>query len=701
MITMDDNPLLQRWTTPYGLPPFEAIRPEHFVPAFDQAMSSHRAEIDTIAAGVAAPTFENTLAAFDRSGGDLARIEKVFYNLTASETSPALQAAEREISPRLAAHYSAVYLNASLFARIEDLHGRHGELGLNAEQLALLERVHLDFEREGARLPAVVKGRIAAIAERLATLATQFAQNVLADEAEYRLRLENERDLAGLPEDLRAAAREAARQRGENGGFLITLSRSLIVPFLTFSERRDLREQAFKAWILRGENDGEHDNRPVACEMLALRNELARLHGYRNYAEYALVDRMAGTPDAVAELLAQVWEPAKARAATERDALRATALAHGETHSIEPWDWRYYAEKVRKAHYGFDATALKPYFALDRMLGAAFDTANRLFGIRFIERPDLHAYHPDVRVFEVRDRDDQVTGLFLSDNFARQTKRGGAWMSAYRNQSRTHGKTMPIIVNNNNFAKGLPGEPTLLSADDVRTLFHEFGHGLHGLLSQVTYERLSGTQVLRDFVELPSQIFEHWAVEPEVLKRHAFHHATGERIPDEMIAQLERAQRWNQGFETVEYTACALLDMALHARTDAADLDISEFERAELERIGMPREIVLRHRLPHFGHLFHGDAYAAGYYVYMWAEVLDCDGYDAFVEAGDPFDPEIAERLRRYVYSSGGTLKPGAAFRAFRGRDPVVRPMLAKRGLIDEHRPARVAANSAADSHTG
>ena len=701
MIAVKDNPLLQPWTAPYGLPPFDAILPEHFAPAFDQALSSHLAEIDTIAAEAAPPTFENTLVAFDKSGSDLARIEKVFYNLTASETSPALQAAELQISPRLAAHYSAIYLHAALFARIDDLHRRHGELGLTAEQLALLERVHLDFERAGARLPAVAKARIAAIAERLATLSTQFGQNVLADESNYRLLLENERDLAGLPEDLRAAAREAALQRGESGAYLITLSRSLIVPFLTFSERRDLREQAFKAWTRRGENDGEHDNRPVAREMLALRNELARLHGYRNYADYALVDRMAGTPDAVAQLLAQVWEPAKARAATECDALRATALAHGETHPIEPWDWRYYAEKVRKAHYGFDATALKPYFTLERMLGAAFDTANRLFGIRFVERHDLHAYHADVRVFEVRGHDDRMIGVFLSDNFARQTKRGGAWMSAYRNQSRVNGETMPIIANNNNFAKGLPGEPTLLSPDDVRTLFHEFGHGLHGLLSQVTYERLSGTQVLRDFVELPSQIFEHWAFEPEVLKRHALHHASGEPIPDEMIAKLKQSQRWNQGFETVEYTASALVDMALHARTDTADVDISEFERAELERIGMPREIVLRHRLPHFGHLFHGDAYAAGYYVYMWAEVLECDGYDAFVEAGDPFDPEVAERLRRYVYSSGGTLEPGAAFRAFRGRDPVVGPMLAKRGLIDDHRPARVATPSAAGSHAG
>ena len=688
MTTNTANPLLQPWTTPYGLPPFADIRAEHFVPAFEEALRLHVAEIRAIADAPAPPSFDNTLAAFDRSGRALSRIEKVFFNLTSSETTPALQAIEREMSPCLAAHHSAIYLDAALFARVDDVHRHRGELDLTPEQLKLLQRVHFDFERAGARLSESAKARHAAIVERLATLSTRFAQNVLADEAGYRLRLTEERDMAGLPQDLRAAAHEAARERGESAAGLITLSRSLIVPFLTFSERRDLREAAFKAWIRRGEDDGDHDNRPIARETLALRNELARLHGYRSYAEFALVDRMAGTPVAVAQLLAQVWEPAKARAATESDALRATALAHGATHPIEPWDWRFYAEKVRKAHYGFDGAELKPYFALDRMLGAAFDTAERLFGLRFAERRDLPAYHPDVRVFEVRGRDDRVVGIFLSDNFARQSKRGGAWMSAYRNQSRVDGETIPIIVNNNNFAKGAPGEPTLLSADDARTLFHEFGHGLHGLLSQVTYDRLAGTNVLRDFVELPSQIFEHWAFEPEVLKRHALHCVTGERIPDALIAKLKEAQRWNQGFETVEYTACALVDMALHARTDADGVDISEFERTELARIGMPREIVLRHRLPHFGHLFQGGAYAAGYYVYMWAEVLDCDGYDAFVEAGSPFDPDVAERLRRYIYSSGGTLDPAVAFRAFRGRDPVVGPMLASRGLVDEREPA-------------
>ena len=690
MTDITDNPLLQPWNAPFGLPPFDRTRPEHFSPAFEHAMHAHRAEVDAIAGNTEPPTFDNTMAALDRSGRALVRIEQLFFNLTASETSPALQAVEREMSPRLAAHHSAIYLDARIFARIDSVAQRRGELGLTPEQSRLVERIHLDFVRAGAKLTAAAKARYGVIEERLAELTTRFSQNVLADEASYRLVLRDEHDLAGLPADLRSAAREAAEERGERGVWMITLSRSLVSPFLTFSARRDLREQAFNAWIRRGEHDGEHDNRPVARAILALRNEQARLHGYRHYADYALVDRMAGTPDAVAGLLEQVWEPAKALAAEERDALRQLALAEGATHPIEPWDWRYYAEKVRKARYHLDDAMIKPYFSLERMLHAAFDTANRLFGIQFVERKDLHAYHADVRVFEVRGGKDgdRLIGIFLSDNFARPTKRGGAWMSAYRWQSRVDGEVLPIVVNNNNFAKAPAGEPTPLSADDVRTLFHEFGHGLHGLLSNVTYERLSGTHVLRDFVELPSQIFEHWGFERAVLKRHALHHATNEPIPDALIETLHKARLFSKGVDTVEYTACALVDMALHARPDADGVDISEFERTELERIGMPSDIVLRHRLPHFGHLFSGSSYAAGYYVYQWAEVLDADGFDAFVEAGDPFDADVAGRLLRYVYSSGGTLPPADAYRAFRGRDPVVGPLLAKHGLADARQPA-------------
>ena len=467
---------------------------------------------------------------------------------------------------------------------------------------------------------------------------------------------------------------------------VITLSRSHIVPFLTFSERRDLRETAWRAWTTRGEHEGETDNRAVAAEILQLRLEQARLHGYESYADFALSDTMARSQAAVTSLLEQVWQPAHARAEEEREALAALASSRGESSAIEPWDWRFYAEKVRQLRFDLDEAAVKPYFPLERMVAAAFDCAERLFGVRFVARPDIAVYHPDVRVYEVHGGAGPI-GLFLHDNFARPTKRSGAWMSAYRMQSRNGdagaAPVLPIIVNNNNFAKGAPGAPTLLSFDDARTLFHEFGHGLHGLLSNVTYERVSGTNVLRDFVELPSQLFEHWLEEPAVLKRHARHHETGTPIPDALIERLHRARHFNQGYETLRYAASALVDMAVHARSDDGPVDVVEFERAELARRGLPAAVGVNHRLVHFQHLFSGSGYAAGYYVYLWAEVLDADGYEAFVEAGDPFDPALAKRLARFIYSSGNSIEPGEAYRAFRGRAAGPEPMLRQRGLLE------------------
>lgn len=682
---MSTNPLLQTWDTPHGMPPFDLIRAEHFVPAFETALAAHRAEIDAIGTASAAPTFDNTLVAFDRSGALFERIVGTFYNLTSSETSPALQAAEREMAPRIAAHNSFLYMHLPLFKRVDALYTARATLGLDTEQLRLLERLHLDFVRAGAKLPPEKQLRYAEVTQQLAELTTRFAQNVLADEAEYRLVLKDESDLAGLPAFVRAAAKQAAAER-ESEGYVITLSRSHIVPFLTFSDRRDLREQAFKAWLKRGEAHPDRNNLDVAKQILALRLEQAQLHGYDCYADYALADTMAGTQEAVNDLLMQVWQRGKVKAADESAALKAMAVSRGEQIAIEGWDWLYYAEKVRKARYDLDEAQVKPYFPLDRMVEAIFDCAQRLFGLRFVAQPDLKAYHPDVNVYEVRDARDRLVALFLHDNFARPTKRGGAWMSNYRQQRNAvlQGETgvIPIVVNNNNFAKGAPGEPTLLSFDDARTLFHEFGHGLHGMLSNVHFERLSGTNVLRDFVELPSQLFEHWLSEPAVLKRHARHHETGESIPDELIAKIKQARTFNQGFEAVTYTASALVDMALHGKTDMHGLDLAEFERTELARLGMPRELFMRHRLPHFQHLFSSASYAAGYYVYLWAEVLDADGYDAFEEAGDPFDPAVAERLLKYIYSSGNSLPPMDAYRAFRGRAPTVEPMLKKKGLV-------------------
>jgi peptidyl-dipeptidase Dcp len=685
-----DNPLLQDWTAAFGLPDFAAIRPAHFEPAFRAAMAAHRAELAAIVADPAPPDFDNTLAAFDRSGRLLSRIASVFYNLTASHTNPALQAVQREMAGPLAGHENAIYLDAGLFARVEAVHERRAAMALAPEQLRLLERVHLDFVRAGARLHGAARERYAQVMEQLAALTTRFAQNVLHDESSWHLVLAGEQDMAGLPGFVRAAARQAAEDRGLAGQAVITLSRSLIVPFLTFSERRDLREQAWRAWTSRGEHAGEHDNREVARDILRLRGEQARLHGHASYADYALADTMAGTRSNVQQLLDEVWPRALAAVQRERAELRQAMDAAGvdAAQPIEAWDWRFWAEKVRQSKYAVDDAEVKPYFPLPAMVQAAFECAGRLFGLQFVERADLPVYHPDVKAYEVRNADGSAVGVFLQDNFARPSKRSGAWMSSLRWQSRNGAggaAELPVILNNNNFAKGSPGEPTLLSMDDARTLFHEFGHGLHGLLSDVTYERLSGTQVLRDFVELPSQIFEHWIAEPEVLKRHARHWQTGEPIPDALIERLHAARRFNQGYETVRYTGSAIVDMAVHARTEAEPpTDLCAFEADLLASLGHPAPVGINHRLVHFQHLFSGSGYAAGYYVYLWAEVLDADGYDAFVEAGSPFDPQVASALRRHVYAAGNSVEPGAAYAAFRGREPSVQPLLKKRGLIED-----------------
>jgi peptidyl-dipeptidase Dcp len=583
------------------------------------------------------------------------------------------------MAPRLAAHESAIYMHGGLFERIAALHARRDALDLDGEDLRLLERIHMDFVLAGAQLPAPARRRHAEITEELAGLTTRFAQNLLAEESGWLLQLHGEADLAGLPESVRSAARSAAVERGlDEDAYAITLSPSLAEPFLTFSSRRDLREAVWRARVERGAHDGEHDNRPVAARIIALRQELAALHGYPTYADYALADRMAQDTAAVLDLLGKAWEPAKAKAAEDRALLTATAQRLGEPTPIAAWDWRYLAEKVRQQEFDLSDAELKPYFALDNMIAAMFDVAGRLFGLRFVEQAGPGLYHPDVRLWEVRGRDDTLIGIFLGDNFARPSKRSGAWMSVFRSQSGIAGGTLPIVVNNNNFAKA---SPTLLSFDDVRTLFHEFGHGLHGLLSQVRHERLAGTRVLRDFVELPSQLFENWALEPRILERHARHCRTGEPIPKALLDKLLRARNFDQAWATVQYTAPALIDMALHSLPHGTPVDIADFEARQRAALGVPEDIGQRHHLTHFQHLFAG-GYAAGYYVYMWAEVLEADAFDAFTESGDPFHAETAERLHRHIYSAGGKTQPAEAYRSFRGRDPVVEAMLRKRGLI-------------------
>ncbi len=679
-IERSTRPLLQEWTASHGLPPFDQIAAEDFEPAFSAALAQHLDEIEAIAQCTNAPSFDNTLVAFDASGRLLKRISLLFHNLTTSETSPALQAVELRMSPRLAAHDNALYLHAGLFAKIDTLYRQRALLALDAEQLRLLERVHLDFVRAGARLKDTQRLRYGEIMTELAALHTQFSQNLLAEDAGYTLELKDEADLVGLPDFLRSAAQSAAAQRGlGTDAHAVTLSPSLAEPFLTFSARRDLREKLWRARVARGAHDGDHDNRPVATRIMALRQEQAALHGYANYADYELADRMAGKASAVLELLRQAWEPAKTHAETDRRALTEMARTLGEPMPIAAWDWRYLAQKVRAQRFDLDDAALKPYFSLDNMIAAMFDCAGRLFGLQFAELRGIALHHADARLWEVRGRDDALVGLFIGDNFARPTKRSGAWMSEFRSQSGYGGATLPIVINNNNFSKA---QTTLLSFEDVRTLFHEFGHGLHGLLSKVRYERLAGTSVLRDFVELPSQLFENWALEPQVLQRHALHCETREPIPVELVEKLKRARRFDQAWATIQYTGPALIDMALHALPRGEVVDIAAFEAEQCRILGVPDDIGLRHCLSHFQHLFSGPGYAAGYYVYMWAEVLEADGYEAFTEAGDPFDPDTAQRLLRTIYSAGNSQEPAAAYRAFRGRDPLVTPMLRKRGLL-------------------
>ena len=678
-MTSDANPLLETWTGPFEAPPFDRIAPRHFRPAFEAALEEARREIDAVANDPTPPTFANTIDALERSGRALNRVASVFFNLAGTEANDEIEAIEREIAPRLARHRNDTYLNDALFRRIDALKAGAENLGLTAEQARALDRYHLDFVRAGAGLPPDAKARLGAIGERLASLSAGFGQNVLADEKAWVMLLDAA-DLDGLPDFVVASAARLAVERGHPGRYAVTLARSSVEPFLQFSARRDLREAAFRAWAARGENGGATDNRAVAAETVRLRAERARLLGYESHAHYRLADTMAKTPQAALGLLESVWTPGAAAGRSEAAALQEIAVGEGGNFQVAPWDWRYLAEKRRKAEFDFDESAVKPYLQLDRLIEAAFYAAGRLFGLSFAERFDLKLYHPDVRAWTVTGPDGAPVGLFIGDYFARASKRSGAWMSNFRGQEKLDGPQLPIVVNVMNFVRGGEGEASLMSFDDARTLFHEFGHALHGLLSDVTYPILSGTRVSGDFVEFPSQLYEHWLEQPEMLRRFAVHYRTGEPMPEALMEKLLRARRFNQGFATVEYTASALVDLKLHLDPSPGDIDVVAFERAELARIGMPEGIAMRHRAPHFQHVFSG-GYSAAYYSYLWSEILDADGFEAFEEAGDIFDPEVARRLRDFVYSAGGSRDYEAAYRGFRGRPPSPASLFRKRGL--------------------
>ncbi|GHC73894.1 M3 family metallopeptidase [Limoniibacter endophyticus] len=673
-IDLDRHPLVN-WSAPHGLPDFDRINDDVFLDVFELALSAHRTEIDAIANSDEIPTIENTLKALELSGEALSRVSSIFWMRAGAHTNPTIQATERDLAPKLSRHYSAIALNQKLFARIDDLYARRSQIGLDDETNRALEKSWKGFMRSGAKLEGAARDRFAEINSCLASLGAAFGQNVLADESGWSLALTKD-DLVGLPEPLIDGLVEAAQSREGNGDFVVTLSRSVAEGFLSHSARRDLREKVFRAFISRGEKQ----NWPLIQEMLALRAEKAKLLGYENFAAFKLDNTMAKTPQTVMELLMPVWQKALNKARAEEAVLAEIAADAGENEPLEGWDWRFYAERNREKNYQFDENALKAYFSLDRVIEASFDVASRLFGLSFEALPDVRGWHEDVRAFRVMDESGAEIGLFLADYYARASKRSGAWMSALRSAHGLDNGQKPIIYNVMNFSKPSKGKTALLSLDEARTLFHEFGHALHGLLTKAKWPSLAGTAVSRDFVELPSQLYEHWLMVPEVMTKHARHYKTNEPIPAVLIEKLKAAHSANAGFDAVEFTASALVDMAYHT-LGAAPSDPKIFEAETLAKLDMPKTIAMRHRSPQFLHIFAGDGYSAGYYSYMWSEVLDADAFAAFEETGDPFDPETAHKLKECVYAAGDTQDPEALYRAFRGKMPSPEAVVKKRGL--------------------
>ncbi|MEM9429432.1 MAG: M3 family metallopeptidase [Pseudomonadota bacterium] len=665
--------LLATWTTPFELPPFAEIADEDFEPAIETAMAEAKSRIAEIADSGEAASFENTIAALERADRTLGRVGAVFWNRVSTDSTEPLRAAQLRLAPKFAAHRTEITMNTALFARIDAVHAARETLG--AEERRVTELYHRDFVRAGAKLTGEDRAKYAEVAGRLAELGTQFGQNILADEREWAMDLAPD-DLEGLPDFVVSSAAAAAKERGRDG-HVITLSRSLIVPFLQFSPRRDLRQKAYEAWVTRGANGGETDNIAIVTETLALRETRARLLGYEDFAHFKLAPEMAKTPEAVRRLLMQVWAPARAKAMADAQHLQDMMAEDGINDTLEAWDWRYYAARRQKTEHALDEAELKPYLQLDNILAAAFDVAGRLFDLSFTP-VDVPLPHPEAQAFEVK-KGDRHMGVFIGDYFNRPGKNSGAWCSGFRRQSRFDGDVRPVVINVCNFAKPAPGEPALLTFDDARTLFHEMGHALHGLLSDVAYPRISGTAVARDFVELPSQLYEHWLSVPEILTAHARHAVTGEAMPDDLLARLRSAENADQGFATVEYTASALVDLELH--TGPATPDPMARQTEILAEIGMPHAIRMRHATPHFAHVFAGDGYSSGYYSYLWSEVMDADAFAAFEEAGDPFDASLAELLETHVYSAGGRAEADALYRAFRGALPDAAAMLKGRGF--------------------
>lgn len=678
----EQNPFLTEWNTPFGTPPFNEIKNNHYMPAFIEGMKQHKAEIDAIINNTEAPTFENTLVALDKSGSLLTKVSEVFNNLTSAHTNDSLQAIAKEVSPLITAHYGDINLNPELFARIKAVYEQRSKLVLSIEQTTLLEKYYSDFVRGGANLDDAAKAELRKIDEKLAKLSLTFGDNVLAETNGFELIIDKKEDLSGLPAGLIASAAETAKSKGYEGKWVFTPHKPSLIPFITYSNKRDLREKLFKSYIMRGDNDNEFDNKETIKEITNLRVQRAKLFGFNNHAEYILDKNMAKTPDQVYELITKVWNKALPVAKKEAEALQAMIKSEGGNFKLEPWDWWYYSEKVRLEKYALSEEELMPYFEVENVRNGIFTLAGKLWGLTFEERKDIQVYHPDVKVFEVKEKDGRHIGILYTDYFVRPSKRGGAWMNSYRKQERIGGNMVtPIITNVCNFPPPTEGNPSLLTWDNVLTMFHEFGHALHGLLSDCEFYKLSGTSVARDFVELPSQIMENWAGEPALLKLYAKHYKTGEVIPDELINKLNAASHFNQGFATVEYVSAAFLDMDWHTQNEVnPSLDVNAFEKQTLDKYGLLDEIIVRYRSTYFQHIFSG-GYSSGYYAYMWAEVLDADAFNAFKEK-DIFDKETAFSYRNWILSKGGSQDPMELYLNFRGQKPDPEALLVRRGLL-------------------
>ncbi len=677
--TQQKNPFLQTWNTPFGTPPFDKIQEKHYMPAYLEGMKQQMEEVDAIINNSEEPTFENTLEALDNSGKLLDKIDNVFSNLNSSTTNDEMQKIAKEVSPLLSKHYDDISMNDKLFARIKAVYNKRDQLQLDTEQFKLLEKTYKDAVRGGALLNDEQKDKLRAINAELSKLSLQFGENVLKENNEFKLVLDKKEDLAGLPASVIAAAEEAAKEHGEEGKWVFTLHKPSLIPFLQFSDKREYREIMLKGYIERGNHNNELDNKDILKKMASLRVKRANLLGYETHAHYILEKNMAKEPEHVYELLWKLWKPALNKAKAEAYDLQAMINKEGGNFKLEPWDWWYYAEKIKKEKYELDDEELRPYFQLENVRDGAFAVANKLYGITFTELPDVKVYHPDVKVFEVKDADGSHVGVLYTDYFPRASKRGGAWMSSFRKQSNNGEYITPLITNTCNFTKPTGDTPSLLSLEEVSTLFHEFGHALHGLLSDCKYNELSGTSVPRDFVELPSQIMENWASEPEVMKSFAKHYKTGETIPDELLAKIEKAGKFNQGFATVEYLAASFLDMDWHTLAETKEQDVESFENASMQTIGLIPEIVVRYKSPYFRHIFAG-GYSSGYYSYIWAEVLDADAFQAFKENGI-FDRETAMAFRNNVLAKGGSEDPMKLYVKFRGQEPDIKALLERRGL--------------------